>query len=70
MKNDSGLTVSELIEQLKKCPQEMVVLTYYDGEPRNLIDLIYVSNGVVVLADEFDAYRLPQDMKQVFPAKE
>lgn len=64
------MTVAELIEQLKKCPQHLRVVAYYDGSPRTLIDCGHVTEVDVysrdlgdytletclVLAEEADIY--------------
>jgi len=40
------MKVFELIEQLKKCDQDLDVLLYYDGEPRLICD-----GGFICVAD-------------------
>jgi len=46
------MKVKELIERLKKMPQEKEVWHLWDGEPRTVINIVYESkNGNVVTAD-------------------
>jgi hypothetical protein len=47
------MTVSELIEELKKMPQEAKVMHFWDGRARTEIDFVWVSNaGYVVTAEQ------------------
>lgn len=55
------MKVSELIENLKKCPQDLDVMMYYDGSPRldptfAFLGKDYDGKKIVVLAELDDVY--------------
>lgn len=48
------MTVGELIERLKKLPQEARVFHLWDGEPRTAINVVYESKNGAVITSDYD----------------
>lgn len=72
------MKVSELIEKLKLCPQDLDVFAYYDGDARTWIDFGFIcerkrwnldSRKVLVLAEKSDVYNLADDSEILFYEK-
>jgi hypothetical protein len=49
------MKVKELIEQLRKMPQDLDVMYLWDGEPRTEVGAVYEArDGYVVLSGEYE----------------
>ena len=48
------MKVKELIEALKKMPQDASVTHLWDGEPRTAIQIVYLARGGFVVTSDYD----------------
>lgn len=72
------MKVSELIEKLKLCPQDLDVFAYYDGDARTWVDFGFISERkrwnldnrkILVLAEKEEVYNLADDSQILFYKK-
>jgi hypothetical protein len=50
------MTVKQLIEKLKDCPQDLVVMMYYDGAARTMCDGAFEQKNLEVFLNGDDDY--------------